>query len=548
MPTVNLAAGADIKRVVDDGKILFAYDRVRNEPARSATAYFSASIETVRGNRERYAEAEPWVLEGYELLLQSAGPSDRNTWHAWTRVVAVYAGWGRSEQLIPMLQRVMDLSPPAHVLDVWAWNVLVHPNLATSVYELSLLALRRADTEAVGELFEECRNYLLLIASAAVGKGLQAKLAATDLVQETFVKLCAGDCRLLREFQSRGYLLRAFYFTAVVEDQEYSSIRPLIDWLDYNGYTMVTKPTKEFTDATGRRKIKGNMDIELTVDALDMAPFYDHFVPFSGDGDFTALVASVGAQGKRREHQARGLGCRDVLEAVDGEVDHAIEQRHLQLAHEQALAAHRGEPGLHEPVTLRAHRDHLDGRSRGLQAACDVTRLGERQGAAARGIRGVGVAQRQIVEFRAFLELVVDLPRPCTEVLPRFGLSGQQQNLADPIFLGEHEERQLALVEALDVHVGHHHAGPDLPVLEGEEDQLFLERVLFLGIVNVHRRAPHGLHPRKLLLLAFMLPGLGHTPGTNKTPNAHLRLISDCQMADSRVGDMVCPLLRATRA
>ena len=77
--------------------------------------------------------------------------------------------------------------------------------------------------------------------------------------------------RLLREFQSRGYLLRAFYYTAVVEDQEYSSIRPLIDWLDYNGYTVVTKATKEFVDQTGRRKVKGNMDIELAVDAMEMA-------------------------------------------------------------------------------------------------------------------------------------------------------------------------------------------------------------------------------------------------------------------------------------
>src|SRR5262249_21523887 len=73
--------------------------------------------------------------------------------------------------------------------------------------------------------------------------------------------------RLLREFQSRGYLLRAFYYTAVIEDQEYSSIRPLIDWLDYNGYSVVTKATKEFVDQTGRRKVKGNMDIELAVDA-----------------------------------------------------------------------------------------------------------------------------------------------------------------------------------------------------------------------------------------------------------------------------------------
>src|ERR1700733_5125924 len=92
--------------------------------------------------------------------------------------------------------------------------------------------------------------------------------------------------RLLREFQSRGYLLRAFYYTAVIEDQEYSSVRPLIDWLDYNGYTVVTKATKEFVDQTGRRKVKGNMDIELAVDAIELAPHIDQMVLFSGDGDF----------------------------------------------------------------------------------------------------------------------------------------------------------------------------------------------------------------------------------------------------------------------
>ena len=106
--------------------------------------------------------------------------------------------------------------------------------------------------------------------------------------------------KLLADFNGRAYLLRANYYTALVEDQEYSSIRPLIDWLDYNGFTVVTKPAKEFTDAaTGRRKVKGNMDIELTIDALELAPFYDHMVLFSGDGDFTALVAALQRKGKR---------------------------------------------------------------------------------------------------------------------------------------------------------------------------------------------------------------------------------------------------------
>ena len=105
--------------------------------------------------------------------------------------------------------------------------------------------------------------------------------------------------RLLKEFQSRGQLIRAFYYTALVEDQEYSSIRPLIDWLDYNGFTVVTKPVKEFTDASGRRKVKGNMDIELAVDAMELAPYVGQMVLFSGDGDFRSLVEAIQRKGVR---------------------------------------------------------------------------------------------------------------------------------------------------------------------------------------------------------------------------------------------------------
>src|SRR5204862_7033655 len=99
--------------------------------------------------------------------------------------------------------------------------------------------------------------------------------------------------------QSRGTLLRAFYYTSIIEDQEYSSIRPLIDWLDYNGYTVVTKATKEFIDASGRRKVKGNMDIELAVDAMELAEHVDQIVLFSGDGDFRSLVEAVQRRGVR---------------------------------------------------------------------------------------------------------------------------------------------------------------------------------------------------------------------------------------------------------
>jgi uncharacterized LabA/DUF88 family protein len=105
--------------------------------------------------------------------------------------------------------------------------------------------------------------------------------------------------RLLDEFLKKGTLVRAFYYTALIEDQEYSPIRPLVDWLDYNGYTMVTKPTKEYTDAAGRRKIKGNMDVEIAVDITEMAQYVDHVVLFSGDGDFRCLVEAVQRKGRR---------------------------------------------------------------------------------------------------------------------------------------------------------------------------------------------------------------------------------------------------------
>ncbi len=108
------------------------------------------------------------------------------------------------------------------------------------------------------------------------------------------------DYKLLRmEFIRRGKMLRAFYYTALLENDDYSPIRPLVDWLHYNGFTMRTKPAKEYTDSQGRRKVKGNMDIELCVDAMELANRVDHIVLFSGDGDFRPLVESLQRQGVR---------------------------------------------------------------------------------------------------------------------------------------------------------------------------------------------------------------------------------------------------------
>ena len=103
--------------------------------------------------------------------------------------------------------------------------------------------------------------------------------------------------RLREEFAGKARLIRALYYTALIEDQEYSPIRPLVDWLDYNGYALVTKPTKEFTDSMGRRKVKGDMDIEIAVDMMELADVLDHAVLFSGDGDFRRVIEAIQRKG-----------------------------------------------------------------------------------------------------------------------------------------------------------------------------------------------------------------------------------------------------------
>ena len=144
------------------------------------------------------------------------------------------------------------------------------------------------------------------------------------------------DYRLLLEtFSGCGRLVRACYYTALLDDQEYSPIRPLVDWLDYNGYTVVTKPLKEFTDASGRRKFKGNMDIELAVDAMEMASYLDHLVLFSGDGDFRRLTEAL-----QRTGPAGHGGQHDPHPAADDRRRAAPAGRHLPRA-ERAVVVHR---------------------------------------------------------------------------------------------------------------------------------------------------------------------------------------------------------------
>ena len=104
---------------------------------------------------------------------------------------------------------------------------------------------------------------------------------------------------LLDFFRRKANVVRAYYYSAVLDTEEYSPLKPLTDWLAYNGYALITKPAKEFTDASGRRRVKGNMDVEIAVDMLELAPRIDHAVLFSGDSDFRRLVEAVQRCGVR---------------------------------------------------------------------------------------------------------------------------------------------------------------------------------------------------------------------------------------------------------
>ncbi|MEO0817244.1 MAG: NYN domain-containing protein [Pseudomonadota bacterium] len=105
--------------------------------------------------------------------------------------------------------------------------------------------------------------------------------------------------KLLDEFRKKGRLLRANYYTTLLENDDYSPIRPLVDWLTYNGFNVIKKPAKEYTDREGRRRVRGNMSIEIAVDMLSIADRIDHAVLFSGEGDFRALAAALKQRGVR---------------------------------------------------------------------------------------------------------------------------------------------------------------------------------------------------------------------------------------------------------
>lgn len=105
--------------------------------------------------------------------------------------------------------------------------------------------------------------------------------------------------RLLDTFQTKGRLLRASYFTPLADTEDHVAIRPLVDWMQYNGWNVVTKPAKVFEGEDGRKRTKGNTDIEMAVAVMKLAPAIAHAVLFTGNRDFAPLVGFLQERGTR---------------------------------------------------------------------------------------------------------------------------------------------------------------------------------------------------------------------------------------------------------
>lgn len=105
--------------------------------------------------------------------------------------------------------------------------------------------------------------------------------------------------KLRAHLGDNSQFVRAYYYTPVSDTEEFSPVKPLVDWLGYNGFQMVTKPLKEYTDAEGRKKTKGSMNVELTINAMELADKVDHIILFSGDGELAPMIEAVQRKGVR---------------------------------------------------------------------------------------------------------------------------------------------------------------------------------------------------------------------------------------------------------
>jgi len=95
-------------------------------------------------------------------------------------------------------------------------------------------------------------------------------------------------------------LHRIYYFTAITDNpDDHSPVKPLVDWLGYNGFRTITKPLREFIDPGGRRRTKGNMAVEIATELVNAAEHAEHILLFSGEGDLSYAVDAAQRKGAK---------------------------------------------------------------------------------------------------------------------------------------------------------------------------------------------------------------------------------------------------------
>ena len=156
--------------------------------------------------------------------------------------------------------------------------------------------------------------------------------------------------QLLTLFRSRAHLIRAYYYTTLNEDLEFVSIKPLVDWLGYNGYSVVTKPARFFVDSSGQKRARTSSLIDIAVEAMRIADSVDHIVLMTGDGELCSLVSALQDRGKR-------VMVISTLESSSGLVSDDLRRRadqFVDLASLQPLIGRRSTRDIQTPISVSA--------------------------------------------------------------------------------------------------------------------------------------------------------------------------------------------------
>lgn len=98
--------------------------------------------------------------------------------------------------------------------------------------------------------------------------------------------------KLFELFSSQSNLIRMSYYTAILQEEN-TPLQTLVDFLQYNNYNVVTKDARRIPTQSGESFVKGNIDVDLAVDMMELRGYVDHVFLFSGDGDFEKLLVAM---------------------------------------------------------------------------------------------------------------------------------------------------------------------------------------------------------------------------------------------------------------